>query len=317
MRNVLRSRTAGSVPLLLWGSLAAVLGCQRKQDAPDHQVVARIGDRSLRLGDVEAEIAHRAPGFRGQRYDGKAAREGLLDSMVRFEVLALEAEKRGFAQHPDVVRAARREMVAVMIRKEVDEKMSPRDVPDQAVEQRYRERLADFAVPAHVRVSQVVLADAAAAAKVAALARAARRPDREQDAAGFRALVDRHSIDDASRSRGGDLGTLTARSSGHHPGLLQAALALQQPGAVSDVVRTPAGFHVLKLVQRTEAAARPLAEVRGQLVQDILGARRGQKLDQIVEQARAGTRVEVFKQRLDRLAVPAAQAPKRPPAAAP
>ena len=286
----------------------AVGGCRAESRKHPPNLVARVGDRIIDVRAVEAEIDDRAPGFRAAKYQSPAKREELLESMVRFELLAAEAERRGLAQDPRVVRAARKEMVAALLRKEIDEQLDPRQVDEAEVERRYRERVAEFEIPEQVRVSQILMRDPVRANKVAAQARAARRPDRDKDEQGFRDLVARFSEDPTSRARGGDVGTWT-RASPAPAALLDAALELSEVGHVSPAVQTAQGFHILKLVQRAPASTRPLSEVRGAIVQELLGTKRNQKLDQLIASLRGRARTEIFKEALATVRVPSHPSP--------
>jgi peptidyl-prolyl cis-trans isomerase D len=84
--------------------------------------------------------------------------------------------------------------------------------------------------------------------------------------ADFAAVARRVSEDQGSAAQGGDLGCFGRGRM--VPEFEQAAFALS-PGAVSDLVRTPYGFHVIKLVSRKEAATQPYAEVKPRIEQTL------------------------------------------------
>jgi peptidyl-prolyl cis-trans isomerase C len=296
-------------PLLL--ALVLLLNAQflpgcRQEPEPliSPNVVARIDNRLLEIADVEAEIAARAPGYRAQQFAAPDKREELLDSMVQFQLLAAEAERRGYARDPKVVRAAQQEMVAILLRREIDEQLHATDVSDADVEKRYRERAAEFEVPEQVRVSQIMVGDMAKARKVVSLARAARRTDATEDGEAFRELVLRFSEDASTRARGGELGTLTRRSTGHAPALLDTALSLKQAGEVSNPINGPRGFHILKLIEHKPASIRPLEEVRTLVAQELLGQRRTRKIEELVSLLRARSRTDVYKEALAKVRIP-------------
>jgi hypothetical protein len=286
------------------GIVTALAACQQgPRSAPQPNVVARINDRVIEVRDVEAEIAARAPGFRGQQYRAMAKREELVESMVGFEVLAAEAERRGFGRDPKVVRSHRQEMVAALLRSEIDEKLRAEEVTEAEVEKRYRERAAEFEVPEQVRVSQIVVADQGRARKVVGLARAARKAQPAEDQRAFRELVMKHSEDAATRVRGGEVGTLTRQSAGQPLAVLDAALALKAAGEVSDAVHGPAGFHILKLMERTPASIRPLSEVRSRVVQELVGERRSRKMEELVASLRARVVTELYREELAKVRI--------------
>ena len=73
-----------------------------------------------------------------------------------------------------------------------------------------------------------------------------------------------YSEDDATKAKGGDLGYITA-TSGMPGELVKAAMALQA-GAVSEPVKLPAGYFVLKAEERS---LQPLAEVSAEIAEDL------------------------------------------------
>ena len=63
------------------------------------------------------------------RYTSPEKRKELLDSVVRFEVLAREAESRGYARDPDVVRLHKQRAIDRMIAEGDRQKLRPESIP--------------------------------------------------------------------------------------------------------------------------------------------------------------------------------------------
>jgi peptidyl-prolyl cis-trans isomerase SurA len=94
-----------------------------------------------------------------------------------------------------------------------------------------------------------------------ARARAQKALDAARGGADFASLAASYS-DAPDALQGGALGW---RSHDRLPELFSGALAAMQPGAVSEILRSPAGFHILKLSERRGAAldgAAPVAQTR-------------------------------------------------------
>jgi peptidyl-prolyl cis-trans isomerase SurA len=70
--------------------------------------------------------------------------------------------------------------------------------------------------------------------------------------ASFEALARRHSADRRSAKNGGDLGSYFGPTANLPQPFKDAAFALEEKGDVSDVVKTRAGFHLIKLLGRRE-----------------------------------------------------------------
>ncbi|HZR80848.1 MAG TPA: SurA N-terminal domain-containing protein [Candidatus Binatia bacterium] len=82
----------------------------------------------------------------------------------------------------------------------------------------------------------------------------------------FAALAKKNSDDTASAANGGDVG-LFGRGR-MTPEFQKAAFALDV-GAVSDVVETPFGFHIIKVEEHRPGGLKPLDQVRDQVVDNV------------------------------------------------
>jgi peptidyl-prolyl cis-trans isomerase D len=79
----------------------------------------------------------------------------------------------------------------------------------------------------------------------------------------FAALAEQHSQDEGSAARGGDLGLF--KRGQMVPPFEQAAFALE-PGAVSDLVESPFGLHIIKVEAKHPAETRTVDQVRSEIV---------------------------------------------------
>ena len=84
--------------------------------------------------------------------------------------------------------------------------------------------------------------------------------------------------------RGGDLG-LFAR--GQMVEEFEAVAFTLRPGQISDIFRSPFGFHIAKLYERRPEGIRPLKEVRDDIEQAIAVARRQHAVTQFVGELRS------------------------------
>ncbi|MGQ0835507.1 MAG: foldase protein PrsA [Gammaproteobacteria bacterium] len=101
--------------------------------------------------------------------------------------------------------------------------------------------------------------------------------------ADFTELARRWSDDPASRARGGDLGSFTRHM--HTVRFDDAAFALT-PGAVSPVVETEYGYHVIKLHSRSARRTRTLAEAAPAIRERLLAEKRARHLAEWLKDAR-------------------------------
>jgi peptidyl-prolyl cis-trans isomerase C len=281
----------------LWlGACLLVGGCGAKGAAagrPD--VVARIDGEVLTVADLQKRLDALDPYSRA-RFSAPEQKKKFLESMVRFEVLAREAQNRGYDRDPEVQRALKNQMISALLHNEIDDKLRPEDVGDAEVGRYYQEHMAEFRQPEQVRVSQIFSADQGKAERAAAAARALRgKPDADR---AFRDLVASTSEDEDSKSRGGDLTFFDRESTMYPRPVVEAAFRLTEIGEVSPPVRTDKGYHVLVLTQRRPGFTRPLAEVSREIRRQILRERRTKKTDELVAEMRQRMKVEVYEDQL-------------------
>lgn len=140
-------------------------------------------------------------------------------------------------------------------------------VTPEAVQARYDERVKALSAGEERKAAHILIAtsdkvsDAQARTKIEALAR--------QVAAGgdFAALAKANSQDPGSAVNGGDLGY-----AGHGmfvPEFEKALFALAKPGDVSAIVKSPFGYHLIKLLDIRKSAVPSLASLRPALEKEV------------------------------------------------
>ena len=85
--------------------------------------LAKIDDVTITLGEFEERINRQSPYIRA-RYTSLEQKKEFLDSLVRFEILAKEAYKRGLDKDPEVVRTMKQVMIQKLMRDEFDAKVT-------------------------------------------------------------------------------------------------------------------------------------------------------------------------------------------------
>ena len=314
-------------PSRIWlGLLVAAAGCGRSTPdavagkgsagggaAAEEDVVARVDGQPITRADLERHLAARAPFIRA-RYSSPEKRKELLDSLVRFEVLAKEAQSRGYDRDPDVLRYQKERAIDRMIADETG-KLRPETIATADLERTYREHPEHFSQQEAIRLEQILVHDPAVAKKVTALAKALG----PRDDAGFRRLVAEYSQDEDSKQRGGDLTFLERDSTAVPSAVVKAGFALAQGndkvGLIAGPIESPQGLHIIRLTQRRPGFLRPFAEVERQLRAKVADERRRQQVDAMVAEMRGRVKIEVFEDKLSQIKVEkdAASAAPLPP----
>ena len=148
------------------------------------------------------------------------------------------------------------------------------DVDEQTVQELYKEQAAKYVTPEERHARHILvrlLPDADEAATAAALEKAQGIVARLDAGESFEDLAKELSDDPGSAANGGDLGFFGRGVMA--PEFETAVFELQQGGR-SQAVKSPFGFHIIELVEIKPEVATPLADVRDQLVDQLLAEAR-------------------------------------------
>lgn len=257
------------------------------------RVVARVGEATITVGEVEDAINEQSP-FVRLRYRDRAELEGFVSSMIRFELLARAAERAEVDQDEEVRRVVNQNAVQQLIRRDFDERYTVQSVPQAEVEAYYREHAEEFNQAelrraAHIRVGSREEADRLLG------------PAREADARAFRELASEHSTDPATRLRGGDLRYFAEDG---HPrntrdpqvdeGLARAAFAIEEVGEVApEPIQIGEEWSIVKLTGRRPPEIRTIDAAAPTIRLRIWRQTRQQALEDFVARLRREAGVTV------------------------
>jgi parvulin-like peptidyl-prolyl isomerase len=163
-------------------------------------------------------------------------------------------------------------------------------VSDEEVQEFYDENIEQMTAPEAVRARHILVKLAAddEAAREAAQDRIAAIQKELQDGADFVTLATERS-DAPSAPKGGDLGYFGRGQM--VPPFEDAAFALQ-PGEISAVVETQFGFHIIRLEERREAEAVPVAEAAERITAYLSQGKLQSAVEDLVDELHASAEIE-------------------------
>lgn len=285
------------------------------------QTLAKIGDHTITVGEFAEEIANKGP-FLRTRYNSPERRRELLDQMVRFELLAQEAEARDFDDAPEVQRTRKQILIRRFLKQEYEDRIQPTDVTDDEVRAYYEAHPAEFHQPEQVRISHILFASEAEATRVLHQIQAS-----PTDVRLFRQLAEQYDTDPATRDRFGEVGFFS-RPAERRDGepevpeeVATAAFSMETIGAVyPEVVHSSRGYEILKLTGRRAALDRGLEEASRPIRNRLWRERREHEIEALIERLTSEADVEEHLDVLDQIhidvpagAVPEAVLPEQPP----
>jgi peptidyl-prolyl cis-trans isomerase C len=240
-----------------------------------HILVQESHARKLGVSDaeVEGQMSTIRKSFPTEEafQQGIAAQGLTLDHLRRQTRMGMEIEK--------------------VIETEVNAKVS---VADTDVDAFYKQNLDRFKEGETVRASHILISapqTADAAQKQEARAKAQRVLKRARAGADFAKLAREESQDPGSAPNGGDVGFFPK---GQMTPTFEAAAFQLKPGAISDVVESPFGFHIIKVHERRAPRTVPLAEVGPRVREFLTQNQRQSRLEQLVEQAKTKAKIEML-----------------------
>jgi peptidyl-prolyl cis-trans isomerase C len=261
--------------------------------------VAEIDGYTITLEDFQDRINKQSPYIRA-RYTSMERKKEFLDNLVRFEVLATEAKKRGLDQDPEVVRTMKQVMIQKLMKVEFDTRVKPEDVTEAEMKKFYDEHTTEYNKPEEVRVSAIIVKDKGTADKVAAEAKG----PTGQDPKGFRDLVTKYSTDETTKARGGDLRYFAVGSPEVPAEVVDAAFKLQNTGDVAGPVAVKGGgFYVIKQTGRRKALVKTYDEVKKQIQNRIYRDKRTKAMEDFVTGLKNAAKIKVHDDALAKVRV--------------
>ncbi len=256
------------------------------------QVLARVGDRTITLGDFAETIARMDP-FDRMRYQAPERRKELLNEMIDVMLLADEARSEHVDQDPTTQQEVRQILRDALLKKAQEDVPKPADIPASEVSAYFDAHKADFHDPERRRVSAIVLGSSTVAAGVIKALQGA-------GASHWGDLVRSRSLDALAKANvpvdlAGDMGFVSPPgdprgANARIPDEVRAAVfTLAKVGDVApDPVASGGKFYVVKLSAKTDPHDRTLQDaertIRVRLAQDQIRDRQAAMLDDLRKQ---------------------------------
>jgi len=292
--------------------------------APDTPLIVEGGTR-VEAADFEGNLlripAEKRASF-AMSYDRVAA---VVDNIFIARSLARRAQEAGLDKDP-AVQARMKQVQEAFLADLYVQKLEKEGSVDLDLERRARELYAadkdKYMTDEEAHVEQILIgmvcrtrnAARDLAKKAAAEARAG---------ASFTDLAAKYNDPGEKALRGGDIGTGPVKRLVEP---VRVALAKMKPGDISEPVESQFGMHVLKLVERKPATAKPFEAVKAEIIAGEKARLQKKRVEESVGAIRNSTTVVTYRENVEKLVAPGvdlnemtekAKAANREPAAEP
>lgn len=296
-RQEIKADTSGEAPKLRYeGSTLS----EEEQD----QTLALINGQPLTLGEYERRLNTLAP-FARARYNTPERKKEFLDQLIQFEVLAQEAQRRGYDKDPSVVLEMKQAMVRKLLEEGLDNAPNA-EVPKDEVKAYYEAHLDDYVRPAQVRASQIVLPDQATAEKVKKDLEAEFAKDPTKKRRFFAIKAREVSTDKTTAELGGDMRFFAhPKDGGTVPAeLADPVFALEDVGGLAGPIQTPQGWHLLMLTARKQRYERTFEEVERNIANRLAREKHSLGERKFIDDLKAKAKVELHPEHLPKIPDP-------------
>jgi len=247
-------------------------------------VLARVDNWILTLEDFNQKVdtlKKISPDFKVDTFDEK---KNLLEELIRQQLLVKEAEARGLDRKKeinDAVAEFKRGLLvrALLTQLTEDVKVEPKEIEDYY--NQYKDAIKE---PTQWRIREIVVST----------------PQQANDiliellkGADFAATATQYSKADNAKN-GGDLGFITQEKFVKMPAPLQIAIASLEVGGLSNVVKGPDGFYIVKLEEKKGGKERQLSEVWDDIKNGLTILKQNQKLQDYITKLKQNTKEMVI-----------------------
>ncbi len=244
--------------IFFWGSiffLMLQLGCEKpgKKELGGKELI-KINNVSISLEEFRQMSEKQPLEGKMRLLNEKGLRDFLDNYVITREVLYQEGKKKGLDKNKEIVAKVedfKRAMIIEALLEEV--RKGKGEVSESEIQKYYKENEDRFTEPREIKIRHIVVNSEPILMEV--LTKLARGES-------FEKLASTYNVD-KSREDGGDLGYI--RRGQLAPSFAQfeeTAFSLRKKGEVSEVVKTPFGYHLIQLEEKRGAALKPFDQVK-------------------------------------------------------
>jgi peptidyl-prolyl cis-trans isomerase C len=250
-------------------------------------------------------------------------KQSVLDRLIEDELLRQEEEKQGITVTQEesdkefekyrarfkteeqfqnylkygktTVEEIRKRLDSALALNKLLEKLGKLNISEEEVKKAYESGIKAYTEPEQVHAMHILIKVAENAPQNEVEAAKKKAMDilaKLKKGADFQELAKQYSDDPGTKEKGGDLGFF--RRNMMTPKFEEAAFALKAGEITKEPVRTPYGFHIIKVVERKEERVKPFEEVRDQIYESLKNRQVFKARRELVEQLKKDAKIEIL-----------------------
>lgn len=248
--------------------------------------LARVDNWVLTLDDFNQKVdalQKLSPDFKVDTLDQK---KKLLDELINQQLLVKEAKARGLDKKKEVADAVKEFERGLLVRSLAtqlteDVKVDSKEIEDYYNQNKDKDPYIKELVQLHLR--EIVVSTPIQANNI--LIELLKGAD-------FASLATQYSKADSAK-RGGDLGFITPEEFSQFFPQLQIAIVSLEEGGLSNVVRGPDGFYIVKLEEKKGGKEKQLSEVWDYIKSGLTGSEQNRRLQDFINKLKQNANREI------------------------
>jgi peptidyl-prolyl cis-trans isomerase C len=233
----------------------SISGCQKAgENGLGGKDLVRINDVSISLGEFQEMLERQPLEGKMKLLSQKGTRDFLENYVIPREVLYQEAKRKGLDKNKEIQAKIEDAGRAILIDTLLEEVLRGRgEVSEEEIQRYYKENPTLFKEPQEIKIRHIVVNSEPALKEVVT---------KLSQGESFEKLASAYNIGNFKED-GGNLGYI--RRGQLAPPFAQfeeAAFSLRKRGAISEVVSTPYGYHILRLEDMRGSTLKPLNQVK-------------------------------------------------------
>lgn len=250
-------------------------------------VVAVVNGYPIKIKDILIEVEASPSVYKETlKVDPKSIVETYINQILLFQ----EAKRYERRLKKDVDDMMKNYYIKILAKEYVDKILAEEiKVTDEEIAEYYNTHLEEFFIPEKVRLFEIVLPTQEKAERV-----------RKRLSLGesFELIAMNESIS-ASKEKAGDIGWIDVRKLEPE---IAALVSRMTPGDIlGDIIRTEAGYHIIKLAGKTESRMLTLEEAKPSIKEMLVSFKKKGEVDNLVAKLKEKGRIKIYLEKLERL----------------